>query len=156
MSYQPRDIYEFISQEDSNEQHPFAILGRYDDNNYLGCMITHGNPEDYVDNVEMQPNYFEKDDSLGNESTVIYSIKNGVGSHFMRVRLKKHNDLNVRLAGRLSVEGFNQMNDIVRKFEPEYWTEFKKYSYAQKKLNRNIRKRRDHENLVKSRKKFPS
>jgi hypothetical protein len=151
MQYQPRDIYEFVSREDDNEQHPFAILGPYDEYQYLGCMITHGDPKKYVDNVPMQPDYFEKDDIIGNVSTVLFSIKNEIGSHFMRVRLEKHNDLNVKLAGRLSVEGFNQMSAIVQKFAPEKWIVFKKYSDAQVELNHSIRKKRKHEDFLKFR-----
>lgn len=151
MPYQPRDIYEFVSREDPSEQHPFAILGPYDEYQYLGCMITHGDPREYVDNVPMQPNYFENEDSIGNVSTVLFSIKNNVGSHFMRVRLEKHNDLNVRLVGRLSVDGFNQMSAIVQKFAPEKWIEFKRHSDAQVKLNRSIKRKREHENFLKLR-----
>lgn len=135
--YQPGDIYKFTTPEEG-ARHPYAILGEYDSNSYLGCMITHGDPKDWVDNMPMEEGDFVKLDEEGKAYKVRYSTVKGIGSHFMRVGLKKHTELDVYRAGKLTATGFEKLNEIVRKTTPEFWDEFVVYSEAQKELNREI------------------
>lgn len=140
--YQPGDIYKFTYPQ-KGARHPYAILGRYDDDNYLGCMITHASSESRVDNVSMEEGDFVKLDEEGKLYEVRYSIVKGIGSHFMRVGLKKHTELDVYRVGQLTATGLEKLNAIVRKTAPEFWDEFEVYSEAQKKLNEEIARRKN-------------
>lgn len=142
--YQPGDICKFTHPEDG-ASHPFAILGRYNSDNYLGCMITHANPEFWSDNMPMEKGDFVEVDEAGANYEVRYSIANGIGSHFMRVGLKKPVELDVYLAGQLTIQGFDRLSEIVRRTKPELWDEFVIYAKAQKELNKRIAQKRKRE-----------
>jgi hypothetical protein len=135
--YQPGDICKFTTPEEG-ACHPFAVLGRYDSDNYLGCMITHGDPKIWVDNMPMKPSYFVEVEEAGIAHKVLYSVEKGIGSHFMRVGLKKYTGLDVYRAGQLTAEGLYELTEIVKRTAPELWDEYVVYSKAQKDHNRRI------------------
>jgi ribosomal protein S13 len=140
--YQPGDIYKFTYPEEG-ACHPYAILGRHDSDNYLGCMITHASSESRVDNVPMQEGDFVKVDENGADYEVHYSVKRGIGSHFMRVGLIKPTELDVYRAGQLTAEGLSKLNEIVKRTKPELWDEFVIYADAQKQLNKKIARQKE-------------
>lgn len=132
------EIYCFTNPQ-PNEEHPFAIIGRIDEFNYLGCMITHGSPVDWVDNQPMKKDYFEERDSIGEPYRVVHSVdKQGIQSHFMKVGLKKGIDLDVKLAGMLTAKGLEYLTNVIRLTAPEDWKEYKRYAVAQKKHRQHI------------------
>jgi hypothetical protein len=139
--YQPGDICKFTTPE-QEARHPFAVLGKCDNDNYLGCMITHADPKIWVDNMPMSPSYFVKLDENGIAHEVFYSIENGIGSHFVKVGLEKYTGLDVYRAGRLSDEGLRELTKIVKETAPELWEVYSIYSKAQKEHNIRLAKSR--------------
>ena len=126
-------IYLF-DQQRPDAKHPFAILGLIDAFTYLGCMITHGDPNEYEDNLPMQPNFFEDKDENGDPATVRYTVnEKGIPSHFVRVGLRKGIDLSLNPAGLLTREGFDHMLSFIEKSDPERWISYKKHSYARRR-----------------------
>ena len=122
--YQPGEIY-FFSESHDDARHPFAIVGRFDEQYYLGCMITHGDSEKWPDNIPMELEDFEREFEQGREAKVVYSENRGTGSHFVRVTLLKEVDLAVKWSGQLSSRGLEKMRKAIEGLEPEMWRQYK-------------------------------
>ena len=122
--YQPGEIYSFSESHD-DARHPFAILDRFNEEYYLGCMITHGDPGKWPDNIPMGPEDFEREFDQGREAKVVYSENRGTGSHFVRVALLKEVDLAVKWSGQLSSQGLEKMRKAIEGLAPEMWGQYK-------------------------------
>ena len=122
--YQPGEIYSFSESQD-DARHPFAILDRFNEEYYLGCMVTHGDPEKWPDNIPMEPEDFEREFDQGREAKVVYSESRGTGSHFVRVALLKEVDLAVKWSGQLSSQGLEKMRKAIEGLDPEMWGQYK-------------------------------
>ena len=114
------EIYSFANLQ-PDAKRPFAVIKRINDENYLGCMITHGDPRKWSDNIPMEPDYFEEEYCLGEKSTVVYSNKNGRGSCFVKVALMKAVDLNVIKSGQLTQKGLSKLYEAVKVLNPKKW-----------------------------------
>ena len=115
---QPGEIYSF-KEPSPDAWHPFAIVGPFDDEYYLGCMITHSNPKQYPDNIPMDPGDFEQEYDKGKQATITYSEIRGTGSHFVGVALFKKVDFAVTRSGQLSSQGLEKMVKAVEGLDPE-------------------------------------
>ena len=141
--YQPGDICKFTNPK-PGARHPFAILGKCDSDNYLGCMITHGDPKDWLDNKPMGDGDFVDKDENGTPYKVRYSVVKGIGSHFVSADLKKHTELDVYKAGQLTIEGLKKLSEVVKGEAPELWDIYDARSKAQKlKQQENHRQVKD-------------
>ena len=120
---QPGEIYSF-KEASPDARHPFAIVGPFDDEYYLGC-ITHSNPKQYPYNIPMDPRDFEQEYSNGKQATITYSEHRGTGSHFVGVALFKKVDLAVTWSGQLSTQGLEKMRKAIEGSDPEMWGQYK-------------------------------
>ena len=135
---QPGEIYSF-KEPLPNARHPFAIVGRFDDDYYLGCMITHSNPDRYPDNAPMEFGDFEQEFDNDKQATIIYSEKRGVGSHFVKAALFKEVDQAVVWSGQLSPQGLAKMYRVVEGLNPEMWHQYNANSNERLKANKGKR-----------------
>ena len=134
----PGGIYSF-KEAQPDARHPFAIVGPFDDEYYLGCMITHGNPERWPDNIPMEPEDFEQEYDNGKQATITYSENRGTGSHFVSVALFKKVDFAVTWSGQLSAQGLDKMVKAVEGLSPEMWHRYKGNSIERLKASKEAR-----------------
>lgn len=87
--------------ESSKTNHPIVFLRLENDEQFIGCLITHSPKEKYPDNIGLTKEHFIKNDENGSDYKVQYD-----DSYFVSNAILKENDWGpFYLTGRLTKEG---------------------------------------------------
>lgn len=105
----------------SKTNHPIVFLRLENDEQFIGCLITHSPTEKYPDNIGLTKEHFIKSDENGSDYKVQFD-----DSYFVSNAILKEKDWGpFYIKGKLTKEGVRHIEDYLVD-KPESWNDYRK------------------------------
>ncbi len=97
--------------------HPIIYIERVDDDQFIGCVLTHSPNRDYPDNIGLKTEHFCAKDETGKEYKRQFDA-----SYFISLKFIKKNDWGpFTQTGKLTVKGVVYIIEYIKNKKPTYW-----------------------------------
>lgn len=110
----------FYGRKHSEAYHPIIYLGNYDEDFFIGAMLTSSN--NFTENILMKPEHFKVNDEKGNRFYLGF-----YNTHLVKAKLLKRNEWSpFRKIGELTETGISFVDENVCSETEKLWEDFLK------------------------------